>query len=415
MLPKPKLKQLLGINTNIEKLNEFLYDFQNKTLGYRKACVLHGHQGTGKTSLVHAIAEEYGFPLIEINGSETNTKDALISAIAPIISTIPIEYSRDKVTKNRIILIDEADGLDRNAIKFLPEIFKLSLHPIILTANNFYPLSLLKNHVLELKFNKHKSTTITNVLKQYTNNEEHIIKITENCNGDIRAALNMLNSHITKIYSEHDKYFVIDSLLNGKEVDGTFSIENRELISWLDENIRYRSIGISFLQNYENLCNAARLERKSQKYTELLLTENTRLLSMFHINEWIKTLPPSYFEKMKIFNNRNNIIKMLANKLPTHTYKRFESDVLPLLQKHAKDESWLKEIYQIYLYDMDEDGKPTNEVIGMVALLLNVPSDDIAVKGFFDSMKDKKIPIQQNIETQYTMSRNPIIVNSVDI
>ncbi|MFA4870881.1 MAG: AAA family ATPase [Pedobacter sp.] len=385
-----KLSELRGIDKNIDVVKEFLYDFQNHTIGYKKACLLHGHQGTGKTTLAHAVAEEYGFPIVEINGSEVSTKSALAEAIDTAISTIPSEYAMDNVTKYRLILIDEADGLNKEAIKLLPEIFKRTLHPIILTANDNYPLLSLKNHVKDIKFHKHRPTTIGNILRQHTNNQEHIDKIIDCCDGDIRAALNMLTSQATKVYSEKEIFFVVDSLLNGKPVDGTFDIDNEKLLLWLEENIQYRSVGISFLQNYQNLCNASRLLRKDSSMAKMLLVQNTELLSMFHINEWIKTMSPSYYEKIRISNSRHALITTLAKKLPFHTFKKFECDILPVLQRHAKDENWLKSLYQTYLYDTDSEGNPTSEVTNIIALLLNTPPDDISVRGFFDFVKNKE-------------------------
>lgn len=401
MIIKPKtLNDLKGIDKNIIMVNDFIRSFQDKDIGYKKACLLHGHQGTGKTSLVECAANEYGFPLVEINGSETRTEDELIEALDAVISTIPMEYAHDHITKHRIILIDEADGLDKEAIKILPEIFKRTLHPIFLTANNDYSLRFIKNQMTEVKFYKHKPKTIANILRKYTNNEDHITKISDCCDGDIRAALNMLDSCVTKIYTECEIYFVVDSLLNGNPVDGHFDIKNQVLLEWLEENIQYRNLGISFLQNYQNLCNASRLMHKSDDTTRMLLVENTQLLSTFHINEWIKTMSPSYREKIKVYNTRHNIVKSLADRLPLHTHKRFESDILPILQRQAKDEKWLKDVYYQYLYDNDDEGNPKVGVVNMIALLLGVPKDDIAVRGFFDIVKDKKVEMNQVQELQ---------------
>ena len=418
MIFKPEtLGDLKGLDKNIDAVKEFIRSFQDKEIGYKKACLLSGHQGTGKTSLVHCLANEYGFPLVEINGSEIRTKDALIEALGTAISTFPMEYSKDHVTKHRIILIDEADGLfikkdkkgdggydsefDKSGMGIIPEILKRSLHPIFLTANDGRRLKSIKNLLVEVKFYKHKPKTVANILRNYTNNEDHILKIAECCDGDIRAALNMLDSCVTKIYTEESIHFVVDSLLNGKPIDGYFDIENKVLLNWLEENIQYRSMGISFLQNYENLCNASRMLWKSSDMTRLLLVENTQLLSMFHINEWIKTMSPSYNEKRRVYETRHIVVKALADRLPLHTHKRFESDMLPILQRLAKDEKWLKDVYQQYLYDNNDDGNPKAEVENMIALLLNVTKEDIAVKGFFDSVKDKKvIRKQEQQETQ---------------
>jgi len=210
----------------------------------------------------------------------------------------------------------------------------------------------------------------------------------------------MLDSCVTKIYTEQSIHFVVDSLLNGRLVDGEFDIENKMLLEWIEENIQYRNLGISFLQDYQNLCNAARLMRQSSNMTHMLLVDNTQLRVGFMLMNGSKPWVLRTKKKSRVYGSRRDVIKSLADKLPTHTHARFESDILPILQRLAKDEKWLKEIYLQYLYDNDNYNNPKIEVVDMIALLLNVSKEDIGVRGFFDIVKDKKVVKEQVQEPQ---------------
>lgn len=381
-----KLSELVGVDKQIEQINGFLYDFQNNLTGHKNACLLFGYQGAGKTTLVGCIARHYNFPLIEINGSEVRTSKQLKETLTKYTSCSP------RGIKNCIILIDEADGIfktkdkkdssskneGKSAIETLYSIIKKTRHPIFLTANDDYPLKPIHDIVIKVQFYKHTSKTIDTVLRRYTSDEDKIYRIIQNCEGDIRAAMNMLDSLSQKIFTKETIFEVVDNTMNGQVIDGDVDIDNEELLAWLEENAQYRLLGVSHLVTYQQLCNAGRLMRISSKHTRNILLTNCRLSSYFHINERMKTLPSSYVAKIRDTRQHIKTIKSLSNKLPLHTYRQFESELLPILRMLSKNLDWLKAIY--YQYDLD---------INDVSLLLNVPKDDIAVTSFMECVKEE--------------------------
>ena len=83
----------------------------------KKAALLYGPAGCGKTSLVEATAKELGLELIEMNASDFRTREA-IERIAKVAAT---KYSLFGF-RGKIILLDEIDGIsaiaDRGAVSY---------------------------------------------------------------------------------------------------------------------------------------------------------------------------------------------------------------------------------------------------------------------------------------------------------
>ncbi len=412
------LSELVGLELQIKQVNEFLYNFQKNIKDHKKACLLVGHQGTGKSSLVECVAHDYGYRIIiEVNGSVERTGKNLLEKIEEYSTCSPRGF------ENSIIFIDEADGLAMSTIRALPPLIKKIKHPIFLTANNEYPLERILDSVIKVQFSKHDTMTIETVLRRYTQDEQKIHEIIHYCDGDIRAALNMLESIPQKVFTKQNIVQVVDNILSGKEIDGDVDIPNDALLDWLEENAQYRLSlehgkggilsleleentqhwlsGTSHLLLYQNLCNASRLMQESPKYARKLLLGSWRLISPLDINtnEQVKVLPPSLKEKERDAKNHIKTVKSLSNKLPFHTRKRFESDVLPILRLLSKNEEWLKNICWQCDLNIDE-----------VALLLNVPKHDIAVVRFMKKVKEE-IKTQSSVSSatsssQQTKSKN---------
>jgi SpoVK/Ycf46/Vps4 family AAA+-type ATPase len=134
------MKELFGVDRQLEELKDFIlnYKYQQK-----KAALLIGACGTGKTSGVYHVAEKLGYSVIEFNVSEQRTK-GFIQRIARAI------YSLDIAGKS-IVLLDEADGLTVTGQRNIAKIISKSQKPIVLTANEIkklVPSLLNKCHII---------------------------------------------------------------------------------------------------------------------------------------------------------------------------------------------------------------------------------------------------------------------------
>jgi len=100
----------------------------------KKAALLHGPPGTGKTVTVEAAANDLEFDLVEINASDKRSGEQ-IKRIAGGAATQGELFGR-----NRLILLDEIDGInlaeDTGAISALVETIERARCPIVLTAND---------------------------------------------------------------------------------------------------------------------------------------------------------------------------------------------------------------------------------------------------------------------------------------
>jgi len=128
-----KISELAG---NLDAVNSLLNWVRSwdKKVPSKKALLLHGSPGTGKTVSVEALANEYGYDLIEINASDSRTGDA-IRRIAGMATGQAMLFG-----KKRIVLLDEIDGInlreDIGAIDAIVETIEKTNYPVILTANN---------------------------------------------------------------------------------------------------------------------------------------------------------------------------------------------------------------------------------------------------------------------------------------
>lgn len=116
----------------------------------KKALILYGPPGSGKTTTATVLAKEAGVPLIEMNASDERNADAMkrIALMASQYGDLMNIGNEGDSGFQKIILIDEADNIfegrskatggDSGGITELSKIINRTHNPIILTMNDFY-------------------------------------------------------------------------------------------------------------------------------------------------------------------------------------------------------------------------------------------------------------------------------------
>jgi DNA polymerase III delta prime subunit len=156
--------ELYGLDRQLQFLREWLESWNPKSP--KKAVILYGPPGVGKTASVYKIAKEKNYKVVEFNTSDERTREFMknLLLLASSSSLIPT-----------IILLDEADGIDN--YEGLAKVLRKTKKPIFMTANDINKIpSKVRQLCAEVPYYKPqlgKVLTVINKLKKkdidYTN------------------------------------------------------------------------------------------------------------------------------------------------------------------------------------------------------------------------------------------------------
>src|SRR4030042_3366827 len=159
------LSDIKGQDTVIQEITNFYKKFPIK-----KALILNGPVGTGKTSMVLALAKEYDIEIFELNASDLRNRISLEEVLKP--ST----QQRSLFKKGKLILMDEADGITGSDKGGLPELLVLinkTSFPIIITANDIWDkkFNLLRKKCQMVNVKEVKQEIIFEIINDILNKE----------------------------------------------------------------------------------------------------------------------------------------------------------------------------------------------------------------------------------------------------
>ncbi|RZN35692.1 MAG: replication factor C large subunit [Methanophagales archaeon ANME-1-THS] len=281
---RPKtLHAIVGNEEAIEKLAEWGEElFKAKA---KKAALLIGPAGCGKTSAAYALASEKGWEVIELNASDQRSEGVIKKIVGPASTSTTFSQM------TRLIILDEADNLhgteDRGGTKAISEIVKKSTQPIILTANDKYKIGrTLLHHCKLIPFQRIKPGTIFRVLKRLSDEEglqiadEVLLTLAKKAHGDLRSAINDLQALAiseTRLEEANGR----DMVLGERDIEEDifavlkkiFGVEARDLqetlsslytldktpeesIQWIYKNFSYEYDPASFLHGLQYLSRA---------------------------------------------------------------------------------------------------------------------------------------------------------------
>lgn len=110
----------------------------------KKALILHGHVGTGKTTLAYQIAEKHNYGVVEFNASDLRNKQFMQK-----LKQLSVQGSFEST----IILLDECDVLE-SRIGDLKAVIEKTQKPIVLTTNYYGKLSAVSKLCKSIRFYK---------------------------------------------------------------------------------------------------------------------------------------------------------------------------------------------------------------------------------------------------------------------
>jgi len=128
-----KTSDIIGQKNAIEVVSSFVKSFPNVS---KKAVLVYGPTGTGKTCIAKSLVDEFNLELVEMNASDFRTKAIIEETLGAATRQASLFGT------GKLILIDEVDNLsgtkDRGGVGAIAEIIEGSKFPIILTANDAY-------------------------------------------------------------------------------------------------------------------------------------------------------------------------------------------------------------------------------------------------------------------------------------
>uniref|UniRef100_UPI00398E8073 replication factor C subunit 1 isoform X3 n=1 Tax=Pristiophorus japonicus TaxID=55135 RepID=UPI00398E8073 len=129
-----------------------------------KAALLSGPPGVGKTTTATLVCKDMGYSYVELNASDTRSKNTLKEVIAESLNNTSIKGfycgASSLVSTKHLLIMDEVDGMagneDRGGIQELISLIKQTKVPIICMCNdrNHPKIRSLANYCFDLRFQR---------------------------------------------------------------------------------------------------------------------------------------------------------------------------------------------------------------------------------------------------------------------
>jgi replication factor C large subunit len=350
-LPK-KTSEVVGQSAAVNNLRSFIGSFPK---GKKKAALIYGPSGTGKTSSIYAMADELNLEVLEVNASDFRNKDQIESKLGAASKQLSL-FGRKK-----LILVDEIDGLsgndDRGGVAAIANTIDGSSFPIIMTATNPWEnkLSTLRSRselisFVELDF-KDIFAYLDNICKKEgIKYDEYALKgLARRAGGDLRAAINDLQvltstgneltkesldelgernktetmmSALVKIFKNSDPKIAVQALDNVDE-------DLDEAFLWIDENLpKEYSDPQSLADSYDYLSKADVFRRRIRRwqhwrfmvYISALITGGVAVSKKEKNKEYVKYTPTTRILKIWRANMKYQKRKAISLKIAEHTH-----------------------------------------------------------------------------------------------
>ena len=260
---KYRPQKIADVVGNEEAKSAFIQWFTGKKRTTKKAVLLYGPPGVGKTTLVNAASKEFNFTVIEMNASDTRSEKAINKIAGKATAFVALDTFSSQ-SKGNVLFLDEVDGIagneDRGGVSAIIKIVETSRIPVIMAANDpdLEKLRPLKKVCMLIRFQQVRIPLIIATLQKICKAEnvkfefEALERIAENSRGDVRSAINDLQGL--------------------SEVDKTLTAQDTLALSYRNKDISMDDTLLGFF-SAKSLTDAnIILSRSSVDYDEFLLS-----------------------------------------------------------------------------------------------------------------------------------------------
>jgi replication factor C large subunit len=268
------LEGVVGNPSAVAELRKWAQSW-NRGRPDKRAVILQGDPGIGKTSAALALAHETGWTVIEMNASDSRNAAAIerVAGRGAVLQTFSDqgEFLRATEGGRKLIILDEADNIfgreDKGGVQAIVNLIQRTGQPVILIVNDYYALtrrsSSLKRLCKTIRFQGIHADAMKNVLRSVAAQEGVSVTddvldfIVERAGGDLRAALNDLESlaagkrHIreeaTRSLGSRDRELTIfpamEEILRSGDArrarDAVRELDEspEDLVLWVDQNL----------------------------------------------------------------------------------------------------------------------------------------------------------------------------------
>ncbi|KAJ1771860.1 DNA replication factor C complex subunit Rfc1, partial [Coemansia sp. RSA 1824] len=225
-----KLRDLCGHKEPAKKIMQWLSWWAAGDIPEKRAVLISGPPGIGKTTTAHMVAKLAGFDVLELNASETRSKSTLQNMLSSAIGNRSVlEFDRAKVKhaedafeneqdkdvlqsvtrsggKRLLVIMDEVDGMsggDRGGSTELIQLIKRSRVPIICICNDRQETKMrsLANHCEDMRFRRPTEAQMRARLSTIAFRENMKIhpnaigQMVQSTHNDIRQIINLMSSY----------------------------------------------------------------------------------------------------------------------------------------------------------------------------------------------------------------------------